>query len=213
MKLTNRMEQYIIGFLLGDGYAEKHPVNCRLGFHHSQSQLAYLRWKHELLTPWSGKLTLYDDLDKKTGKIYKKCRFCTYTRPEFNIYRQLFYPQGEKIIPDNIGEFLTERGLVAWYMDHGSYRKDRTTFRISTHCFSRVSLQFLQTVLRNNFSLSTTLSSSRPKKKGKRTVGDDKDWIINIEKSSCQHFHSIIAPLISQELPLFQYKLLEPRND
>ncbi len=170
-ELTDRQKQYIIGFLLGDAYAEKHPVNCRLGFHHSQTQLAFVNWKHELLKPYSGKLTLYEDQDKKTGKFYKKCRFCTYTRQEFNIYRQLFYPQGEKIVPKNIGSLLTEAGLVGWYMDDGSYRKDRKTFRLSTHCFSRGDVKFLQTVLKNNFSLETTISSSRPAIAGETQPG------------------------------------------
>ena len=213
MQLTKKQKEYIIGFLLGDGYAEKHPVNCRLGFHHSQSQLFYIRCKHKLLTPSSGKLTLYQDPDKKTGKFYKKCRFCTYTRPEFNIYRQLFYPENVKIVPQNIGDLLTEKGLVAWYMDDGSYRKDRNTFRISTNYFSRNDVELLQATLCKNFSISTTISSSRSSKKKSRKAGDSKDWILNIEKTSCQHLKSIISFLISQELHFFHYKLLKPRND
>ena len=211
--LTKTQKEYIIGFLLGDAYCEKHPVNCRLGFHHGLRQLDYVRWKHQLLSPYSGKLTEYQAWDKKMEKFYQKCRFCTYTREEFNVYRQLFYPKGKKIVPENIADLLTEKSLVVWYLDDGHYTKERYSFRLCTNAFSSDDLQLLRAALLKNFSLSTTLISSRSSKKGKRLTNESTDYVLGIGGKSAEKMGTIIRPLIERELPLFRYKLLKPRND
>jgi hypothetical protein len=52
-------------------------------------------------------------LDKRTNKTYSSVLFATLTLPCFTFYRELFYNlQGKKIVPLNINQLLTPRGLA-----------------------------------------------------------------------------------------------------
>jgi len=50
--------------------------------------------------------------DKRTGNVYTRVRFNTYSLPCFQELYNLFYPSGKKIVPLNIGELLTPMGLA-----------------------------------------------------------------------------------------------------
>ncbi len=55
--------------------------------------------------------------DRRTGKTYDSLIFKTLTFPSFNELRIFFYPEGNKIVPENIGDLLTEVGLR--FLDYG----------------------------------------------------------------------------------------------
>jgi hypothetical protein len=63
-------------------------------------------------------------VDKITGKISTGYQFFTRSLPCLNIYWELFYPQGTKVIPNNIAQHLTARGLALWLMQDGSKTTD-----------------------------------------------------------------------------------------
>jgi hypothetical protein len=50
--------------------------------------------------------------DKRTGIIYKSLYFSTLAMPCLNYYYDLFYKERVKIIPKNLDELLTARGLA-----------------------------------------------------------------------------------------------------
>lgn len=51
-------------------------------------------------------------LDKRTNKSYSSISFTTMQLPCFNEYRNLFYNLDVKIVPENIYDLLTPRGLA-----------------------------------------------------------------------------------------------------
>jgi hypothetical protein len=51
-------------------------------------------------------------LDKRTSKSYSSISFTTMQLPCFNEYRNLFYNLNVKIVPENIYDLLTPRGLA-----------------------------------------------------------------------------------------------------
>jgi hypothetical protein len=52
-------------------------------------------------------------LDKRTENTYRSVLFATLTLPCFSYYRNLFYnSQNKKIVPFNINQLLTPRGLA-----------------------------------------------------------------------------------------------------
>ena len=50
--------------------------------------------------------------DNRTKKTYSAISFTTMQLPCFNEYRDIFYPSNVKVVPDNIYELLTPRGLA-----------------------------------------------------------------------------------------------------
>lgn len=50
--------------------------------------------------------------DNRTKKIYSAISFTTMQLPCFNVFRELFYLSNVKIIPNNIYDLLTPRGLA-----------------------------------------------------------------------------------------------------
>jgi hypothetical protein len=50
--------------------------------------------------------------DKRSNKTYSTISFTTMQLPCFNTFKQMFYVSNTKIVPDNIYELLTPRGLA-----------------------------------------------------------------------------------------------------
>ena len=95
----------------------------------SQSSLRihhYNNFKHvyELFKPYLSKsfnLKERTFKDKRTNKIYSSISFKTLSLPCFNHYKTLFYiSEILKIVPSNIKDLLTPRGLAYCIMDDGS---------------------------------------------------------------------------------------------
>jgi hypothetical protein len=57
-------------------------------------------------------LKYLESYDKRTDKIYRSVYFNTFSLPCFNYYYELFYLDGLKIVPKNIGDLLTASGLA-----------------------------------------------------------------------------------------------------
>jgi hypothetical protein len=80
--------------------------------------------------------------------------FNSLSLPCLNIYRDLFYPLGIKIVPHNIGALLTALGLAIWSMDDGS--KVGSGFFLNTQSFTKEECLLLIGVLKENFDLDCT---------------------------------------------------------
>ena len=52
--------------------------------------------------------------DNRTKKTYSAISFTTMQLPCFNVFKEMFYKVNVKIVPDNIQELLTPRGLAFW---------------------------------------------------------------------------------------------------
>jgi hypothetical protein len=55
--------------------------------------------------------------------VHSSIRFSTYSLPCFNFLHGLFYPDGTKIIPQNIAELIKPIGLAFWLMDDGYWNQ------------------------------------------------------------------------------------------
>nr|WDW20848.1 hypothetical protein [Valsa mali var. pyri (nom. inval.)] len=58
--------------------------------------------------------------DNRTKKTYSAISFTTMELPCFNEFRDMFYDSNVKVVPHNIYELLTPRGLAFWLMYDGS---------------------------------------------------------------------------------------------
>nr|CAZ66669.1 LAGLIDADG homing endonuclease [Funneliformis caledonium] len=96
---------------------------------------------------------------------------------------------GIKIVPANIKELLTARGLAYWAMDDGY--KDRGNFRFATESFSRDDVLLLLEVLKENLDCSlNTVQSTQ--------------YRIYVKTNSMVQFRALISPYF---FPSMLYKL------
>jgi hypothetical protein len=98
---------------------------------------------------------------------------------------------GIKIVPANIKELLTARGLAYWAMDDGY--KDRGNFRFATESFSRDDVLLLLEVLKENFSLDCSLNTVQ-----------STQYRIYVKTNSMVQFRALISPYF---FPSMLYKL------
>jgi hypothetical protein len=163
--LTEKQKDLLIGSLLGDAHIEYNGKNCRTRFDHKLSHLEYVKWKQQILKPFStqrdSRLYLRSIIQKKiydkrtkletivssTQKYYEKARFNTHTHSFFNYYRERpqrgrdaslsIYQNGRKIIPLNIKSFLNSNlALAVWYLDDGSLKTDCKAFKLHTNSYT-----------------------------------------------------------------------------
>lgn len=124
MELTPFFKEALIGLILGDVYVNRQKVkgNTRLVFDQSKDKHSeYIYFLYNLFEPFVGTPPTSTNRkpDKRTGLTYDSLIFKTLTFPCFNVYHELFYPNGSKIIATNVAELLTPIGLAFWIMDDG----------------------------------------------------------------------------------------------
>ncbi len=111
--MTSDQRQLILGGALGDGALRKvgtHSAHYRVG--HSEAQIAYARWKHWMLEPFSGPF----------GPSGNGFGFDTIAFPTFAELRENFYgADGRRTATALVLDQLDARGIAVWYGDDGSF--------------------------------------------------------------------------------------------
>lgn len=115
--LTAELKDILIGLLLGDLHIEKRSkisLNVRLKFSQGFVHRDYLFHLYDLFKNYSVAVPKIctASAHKLTGKEYSSVRFDTITLPCFFELYNLFYPEGQKVVPLNIAELLTPSGLA-----------------------------------------------------------------------------------------------------
>ena len=154
--IDSPLSDILIGLLLGDGH-----LQCRFGnsrFIYGQSSLRehhlnYFYHIFDLIKPFVSKEFKPKSrsfVDKRTKNTYSSIYFATLTLPCFTYYRNLFYNvHNKKIVPLNINQLLTPRGLAYWIMDDGSLQNKG--LHLSKYNFSYEEVILLKNTLENLF--------------------------------------------------------------
>ena len=95
-----------------------------------------------------------------TNKNYSSLTLRTRSLPLFTEYYKLFYLNGVKVIPNNIGDLLTPLGLAHWIMQDGSYHKVSKGVVLCTDSFKKEEIELLISVLQTNFNLICTIQKA-----------------------------------------------------
>jgi len=116
---TERQKAIVIGSVLGD--ACLHPnwssTNYTLKITRSEKQKAYIDWQHEQLKPFV--LTAPRWYEKTHSYTLRTISHSDLT----SLYRE-FYPDGKKILPRKIKEYIRDPlTLALWFMDDGNVRR------------------------------------------------------------------------------------------
>ena len=151
------ISEILIGLLLGDLHASKAQTkNTSFLFEQGEIHTDYLFHLYEIFKDYcKTEPKISSRFDKRTNKTYTRVKFSTLTSPLFNYYYNLFYVNDTKIIPANLGELLTARGIAYWAMDDGS--KSGSGFILNTQSFTKDENLFLIKILKENFDLDCVL--------------------------------------------------------
>jgi len=186
-ELTPEQKETLIGVILGDGYLEKlnERSNTRLKIDNAYpDQEEFVNKLRELFDPITNmKPKVLIRNDKRSNKTTQSIYFWTLTLPCLNYYHNLFYKDKIKLIPNNIGELLTEKGLAFWIMGDGMYRKDRGGVVICTDSFTLQDTELLVNVLVNKYGLSASIQTHR-----------ENVYRIYIHKKSLDKLRDLIKP-------------------
>jgi len=126
-KLNSQQEQVIIGTVLGDGglyIRDGGKCNALFKVTHREADKEYLFWKYEMLKSSGIFLRPPSRRLKKArhegGHVYFHWKLSSRRLPIFTAYHKMFYPNGKKIVTQEILDRLEPLGLAVWYMDDGS---------------------------------------------------------------------------------------------
>ena len=195
--LTKRQRAIIVGLILGDGHLEtmNNGRTYRLKVEHSLEQEDYTKWLFSELRDLIPASKPYIKV-RKSGQ--KSIGFTTYSHGTFRFYGKAFYPGGAaKRIPKMIKKLLTPLGVAVWFMDDGSRKSLRhSTYNIHTLGYSKKDLKVLQSALKDNFDIKTTLHSQK-----------GKYWRIYIPSDSAEKFTDLIKGYV-QPIQSMQHKLV-----
>lgn len=197
--LTKRQEEILVGSILGDGYL---AISCggNTSFRLSQKEASkdYVFW---IFNEFKEFCRSNPKQRKDNGQWY----FITRYLNELNIFREIFYPENKKLVPENIKNMLSSPlSLAIWFMDDGTldYRPNyHCSFSLSTHSFSFKGAEKLANVLKENFAVEASVSNNLIR--GKRYPR------IYIGKNGRDKFVELVSPYI---LDCFKYKLPQYRQ-
>jgi LAGLIDADG DNA endonuclease family len=192
-ELSEFQQAVLVGTLLGDGSIAKHGHHHRLFIKHKAAHSALAAWKREIFNDFTS-MPLHR-FDQRLGdRLYPCVQFVTRTSPIFSEWRQRFYREGRKIVPDDIAMLLAPVAVAAWFMDDGT--ADRAGVSFQTHSFSHAEVERLAAVLRDLYRLETSLNRN----KGAH--------VVYVHGASVPALAALIAPTM---LPELGYKLV-PRG-
>ena len=188
----------IFGSLLGDGHAERRIIGngTRLTFYQEGTHVSYLLWLHSLFSELGYCSSNVPEIQTRLGSkgiVRKIIRFRTWTFSSFNWIHDLWYINGVKVIPSNIGDFLTPLALAIWIMDDGG--KVNQGLKLSTNSYTYSECLFLVKVLYDNFNLKASVQST----------GVSDQYQIYIWKESLPLLREIVLPYVHSSM---KYKLI-----
>jgi len=196
LALKPELVETVVGLMLGDLFAERiNPNhNTRLQFKQSIKNEAYIDHLYSLFKEYCNSAPkVTSSVDNRPGKqeFNVSVKFWTQSLPCFNKFREIFYDQtGKKIIPLNLLELLTPRGLAYWAMDDGY--KSTKGFYFCTESFTLEENIKLCEILKTKFNLNCGVH--------KHTNGHR----LYVHSSSKAEFLELIRPYI---ITHFDYKI------
>lgn len=119
---------WLIGEILGDGY-----IGIGGKYAHTTKHRAYAEFLKAKFEKLGVHANIYDDhrFDSRTNKYYD--RTFVATRCNFKQLRLKWYPNGKKVVPDDI--VIDDEIFCHWIIGDGTIQGDHSTFRICTMGF------------------------------------------------------------------------------
>lgn len=175
----------LIGSLLGDSSISKKNI---LNIGHGLKQEEYYKHKILLFSPNINFLEYrIEKLDKRTNNIYTSLQAYSNKYEDIVELRNKFYPEGVKVITEEILKDFNEISLAYLFMDDGNYEKYGA--KIALCNFTNNEIKIFQTFLHKKWNIVTS---------------KHKDNSIYIKAISRKKFIELVFPYI---IPSMMYKI------
>ena len=173
----------VIGLMLSDGWTDfpKDKNNARLGFSQSFDKFEYFWYVFNSLEHYCAGLPTYR-IRKKTNNYLYSLTLQTRRLSCFSEIHKMFYPNGKKIIPDNIYNLLDPLCLAHWIMGDGKY-VESGGLRLCTNSYSLKEVVKLINVLILRYDLNCTIHKA-----------GSEQYMIFISKKSMVNLKNIVKP-------------------
>ena len=198
LRLSDVQREILVGILLGDACLETQNAgrSYRLKIEQGIRHADYVQHLYSVLRDW----VLSPPRPKQgqtRGVTTLSLAFQTVSHRELSFYGELFYRDRRKIVPEDVGELLTARGLAYWFMDDGSMKSSESKgVLFNTHAFSSDDINRLVEVLKGFGLLARTRRQS--------------DGIqIYISGASYERFVELVNPYVIEAM---RYKVPQPRR-
>ena len=197
LKLTRRQQDILIGSILGDGciYVGQGKNPCYY-IKQCEKSKEYIFWLYKELE------NLCPSRPKQRSDNNQWYFYSSQSKILWPL-REIFYPNGKKIVPEEIDKLLVSPiSLAIWYMEDGTLdfrKKDHCAFSLTINCFTLDESELLSRALKNNFGIISTVQN--PICRGKRYPK------LYIGAKGRERFLNLIQPYIHK---CFDYKL--PQN-
>ena len=109
--ISSDIKDIIIGSALGDLHIRRRATNTCLNFKQSYINKDYILHLYSIFEEFC-KTPPRSYNQALNGNVYTSIVFDTLTYPAFNFYHETFYKDKKKVVPLNINELLTARGLA-----------------------------------------------------------------------------------------------------
>src|SRR2546421_2537535 len=126
-ELTEFQQAVLVGTLLGDGSIAKHGHHHRLFVKHATAQIALAAWKREVFADFTS-MPLHHFDQRLNDRLYPCVQFVTRTHQAFSVWRESFYPDRRKNVPDGIEELLETPAGAALVIGEGAADRARGSF-------------------------------------------------------------------------------------
>lgn len=199
-ELTQEQKEALIGIMLADGHLErsKPSHNSRFRVEHTYPEQESYVFSIKILFASLIKMEptiIVRKADPRTGKVYKSIYIRTLMFPCLNFYHDLFYQGKIKIVPSNLQDLLTPRGLAHIIMGDGFIYND--VIWLCTESFTKSEQELIITVLESKFGIKAAVNK-RISSTG--VIG----YRIRVSKKSRNKLIKVVLPYF---IPEMLYKL------
>jgi len=156
LKLTKMQEDIMVGSLLGDGFLLKTDI---FRIKQKKSRREYVDYLHQEFKPFSTPVridkarkptrlkdgTVSHKLEHWKGGYAWSASFSTRKHKIFEDLRTKWYPDGKKIVPDDLE--LNPTIITHWYLQDGHHNKQKGYYKFSTQSFTISEVEMLSNLL------------------------------------------------------------------
>lgn len=201
IKISKELDELLIGSILGDGSISKFKrgvnrknCNSKLAIKHSIKQKEYVLFKNNLISKHCNTYISYSNrIDSREKWKNSNCIILeTLQNISFNKYREEWYPNGIKIIPNNLN-YISLLSLAIWHQDDGYKIQNGMGFYLCTNSFSFDDINKLRSILKNIYNINSSIHIDK-KNQGR----------IFIKRDSVEIYENLIKEFI---IPEMSYKI------